>query len=416
MKKPTSWTDRLEIEDETLYRILRAELNSKKCYYEIDVYKENDLGETFCQNLYSSSWGGYVVAFPGLPMNPNKNSWYYNNNIAEEDGFAECKKCNVGTSRSVTESDLELVYQLYPDFRYVAKKYKILCLEQLMKILVMWKKHPELEMILACGYFNVGMNNSFWRLSEKKQKEICLFMRKSPQFCDVKLNHLLSALRTQNPKLYLKYLDNVPSYRRGKKLTDISFLDYQYLLKNAMNEIDIPYYQDYLIMAEPLHDITQEYWRHPKNLLKAHDKVLLEKVNLKKAEEERLEKERIKVIKKIEKKYGFKDTEIDGYHIFVSASLDVWEQQADCLHQCILKAGYRDKMFNQKSVIVFIQKNGTPQATAEISNDGKRIVQFYADEFDRNNCLPSEEIKAAFQKWLNLKKPRNQSKKQKEVA
>lgn len=39
-----------------------------------------------------------------------------------------------------------------------------------------------------------------------------------------------------------------------------------------------------------------------------------------------------------------------------------------------------------------------------------------ADEFDRNNCLPSEEIKAAFQKWLNLKKPRNQSKKQKEVA
>ena len=232
MKKPTSWTDRLEIEDKTLYRILRAELNSKKCYYEIDVYKENDLGETFCQNLYSSSWGGYVVAFPGLPMNPNKNSWYYNNNIAEEDGFAECKKCNVGTSRSVTESDLKLV----------------------------------------------------------------------------------------------------------------------------------------------------------------------------------------KVIKKIEKKYGFKDTEIDGYHIFVSASLDVWEKQADCLHQCILKAGYRDKMFNQKSVIVFIQKNGTPQATAEISNDGKKIIQFYADEFDRNNCLPSEEIKAAFQKWLNLKKPRNQSKKQKEVA
>lgn len=78
----------------------------------------------------------------------------------------------------------------------------------------------------------------------------------------------------------------------------------------------------------------------------------------------------------------------------------------------LINQNQRDGLAKRKAWLEEIEY----QATAEISNDGKRIIQFYADEFDRNNCLPSEEIKAAFQKWLNLKKPRNQSKKQKEVA
>lgn len=419
MRRPTDWHDRLEIQDNKLYRILTAQLDTKKCYYEIDVYKENCLGETFCQNLYSSCWSGYVVAFPGLPRNPKHSSWYYDNSIAEEEGFEECKKCNVGISRKPTTYDFDLVYKLYPDFYYVVRKYEIQSLAELMQILLMWKKHPELEMILACGYFNVGMNNSFWRLSEKKQKEICLFMRKNPHFNDVKLNYLLKAIKTTNPRLYLEYVKTIPTYRRQKELTGISFEDYQFLIKNkdfTAVEIDVPYYQDYLIMAEKFHDISQEYWRHPKSLIKAYNKVFEEKENAEKAEQERIKQERLKTVQKIMKKYDFKNCEIDGYHIFVTADYDVWEHQAESLHQCILRAGYYEKMLDEKSVLVFIQKDDLPQATAEISYDGKQVIQFYADEFDREDCLPSEEIKTAFQKWLNLKKPRNQSKKQKEVA
>ena len=43
-----------------------------------------------------------------------------------------------------------------------------------------------------------------------------------------------------------------------------------------------------------------------------------------------------------------------------------------------------------------------PVATAEVKNDGK-IGQFYADERDRSNCLPTPEVKAVFEKWY--KKP-----------
>ena len=55
-------------------------------------------------------------------------------------------------------------------------------------------------------------------------------------------------------------------------------------------------------------------------------------------------------------------------------------------------------------------------ATAEISQAGK-ILQFYANELDRNDCKPSEEIQTAFNKWLdNIPKTKWKPRKIKEAA
>lgn len=53
-------------------------------------------------------------------------------------------------------------------------------------------------------------------------------------------------------------------------------------------------------------------------------------------------------------------------------------------------------------VLVFVQKNGEPIATAELKK-GNKIGQFYANELDRDNCLPTDEVRAVMNKWLELK-------------
>ena len=93
------------------------------------------------------------------------------------------------------------------------------------------------------------------------------------------------------------------------------------------------------------------------------------------------------------------------------------------MHQCICAAGYYQGTAEGNYTIVFIQKEGEPVATAQVFPDG-RIGQFYADEIDRSNCAPSEEVRAAFNKWLESvpkskfkkSKPRQRKSVKKEVA
>ena len=57
MHQPTDWHDRLEAEDGQIVRIVCAEWIDKRHnneFYSVDVYKENDAGEAWSQNLYSS--------------------------------------------------------------------------------------------------------------------------------------------------------------------------------------------------------------------------------------------------------------------------------------------------------------------------------------------------------------------------
>ena len=84
----------------------------------------------------------------------------------------------------------------------------------------------------------------------------------------------------------------------------------------------------------------------------------------------------------------------------MSDSAEEWREQAEALHQCIVSCGYMGRVADGKCVIVFVRKGGVPVATAEILK-GNRIGQFYADEHDRDDCLPSEEVRTALEKWLN---------------
>ena len=417
-------------------------------FYSVDVYKENDAGEAWSQNLYQSMWGGSCVMFPGLPRNQNVNSWYYDDSIAQEEGFSLMgRTSSVGWSDQVSKADEELVCSFYPDFKYVLKKFKMKDKRELMQKLQMWIPHHELEMILAAGFEKVGMNGHFWRLSEKNRRATCTFMRQNPQFKELSFREIREAMRANDPVDYGLYLKVIPSYHRSSNPRGwypcISYEDYKYMRKqqkkfkssyndeeHAFNEL-VNIYNDYIRMLfRSDHNTKDEYWRYPSDISAFHDRLVEEerikeearRLAEKKAEAKRM-REKALAFKRIVKKFEEVNGTVDGYSIFVTSDYEEWERQAKALHQCICACGYYQGTADGNYTIVFIQKDGEPVATAQVYPSGE-IGQFYANEIDRANCTPSEEVKTAFNKWLESvpkskfkkSKPRQRKSVKKEVA
>ena len=302
-------------------------------------------------------------------------------------------------------------------------------------------------MVLSAGFEKVGMNGSFWRLSEKNRRATCNFMRQNPQFKDLSFREIREAMRANDPVDYGVYLKVIPSWHRSSNPQGwypcISYEDYKYIRKqhkkfkssyndeeHAFNEL-VNVYNDYIRMLyRSDHNTKDEYWRYPSDIQAFHDRLTEEeriKEEARRIAEAKAEAKRLRAkqaaFKRIVKKFASINGSIDGYSIFVTSDYDEWQRQADVLHQCICAAGYYQGTAEGNYTIVFIQKEGEPVATAQVFPDG-RIGQFYADEIDRSNCAPSEEVRAAFNKWLESvpkskfkkSKPRQRKSVKKEVA
>jgi len=450
MHAPKNWYDHLEIENGQIVRVLTAEWwhkNHPEDVHSLDVYKENDAGESWMRNLYQSVYGGYCVAFPGLPYN-ERSYWYYNPEIAGvEEWCKRGQRSTVGHSDCVTDRDIDFVCQLYPGFRYLANKFELASLAELMDKLEMWIAHRELEILLAAGYEKIGMNKTFWRMAEKNRKATCIFMRNNPLCLNLNLKEIRAAMRSDNPSLWLEYYNYVKTwYRPDRKYpytVSIGIEEFKYVKKarkkfNSTFEEEgraimqlVELYRDYLCMLHNSdHAFEDEYWHYPSDLNEFHNRLVEEErikeearmIERAKEEEKRL-KEQKKAIKRIEKKFAEINSLIDGYSIFVTSDYDEWQRQAKALHQCICACGYYQGTADGNYTIVFIQKEGVPVATAQIYQNGS-LGQFYADEVDRKNCAPSAEVRAALEKWMaqvpkkkfQKSKPRQRKSVKKEVA
>lgn len=430
MKVPTDWSERLEVENGMICRIVTAYYDKDLKYSEIDVYKERDDGKAFSQNLYTCMYYGYCVAFPGFPINPNANSWYYDTQLAWPFGWTVCniKPYMRGGRSDVSGEDKELVTSLYPNFKYIFKKYEFRCKEELMRILCMWIKHPEIELMLQAGFYKLAMNGHFYRMSKNNQRTTISFIRKHPEIAHFKFREIRYCMKYSTDKdinTAIHFINLVPSYERSGWTREtsnyygvIDFNDIRYLENYCAKKKDweitdrrvIEVYEDYLrLVSNAGKDIHSEYWRYPKDIQKRHDK-LLAQLNAKRAADEKIRKARelkehnnaMKKFNSVVKKYAkFNDT-VDGYQIYITSDLQDWQKQADTLHQCILWAKYDEKVGSKKCLIFFIRKDNEPIATAEIK-PGKVLGQFYGNEIDRNNCAPSEEVKNIFNKWFNEK-------------
>lgn len=384
------YIDRLEIENNNLVRIVTA-TSRKDSAKSLDIYKEYENGDAVCRNLYYSMYG-YRVGFPG-----EKNSLYRNNCLEFDEtleSYGECKKIDF-YSRKLTAQEKLLVANKYIGFSYILKKHD-LTINTAFKILRIWHIFPEIEFVLDTGFEHLALNKAFWRLTESKRKDVLrLLMKRGKKY------NLSDVLTIRKYKLSDNDFCEYKSFcnRCGR----VSFDVYKYLCKIGRADYQgRSFYSDYKALLKQT-DHKGDYWTYPKDLQKKHDDLRLEIERRKMLEEsEKLSKKQEKYTEAVKKLLSVKITE-NGYSVYVPESVQEIKAHADKLHQCLISCDYIEKVCNRKCVLVFVVKNREPVATAELLS-GDKIGQFYANELDRNNCLPSDEVRQIVNKWIELKR------------
>ena len=252
--------------------------------------------------------------------------------------------------------------------------------------------------MLAAGFENVALNKSFWRYSEKKRKEIVEFLKAADK--RILKYSLADVLIMLNNHISFDEFNTYNSFYYKSKL---SYPAFKYLQKKKMLDYNgVSLYCDYKSLLKQTNH-KGEYWLFPKDLEKKHDELREEVARIKALEEaEKLKTKQKDYLKAIKKWLGSEQT-IDGFTIYVPDDVLDIKFQAEYLHQCLISCDYISKVINQRCVLVFIRKGNKPIATAELLN-GNKIGQFYANELDRSNCLPSPKVKAVMNKWLENKR------------
>lgn len=389
------YRDRLETIGGELVRIVTASATRRGYeYLKQDVYREYESGKTESRHLYISMYG-YRVAFPGESVSLYSGGYYPY--TEEEEDFAECGKINAFYSRKLKEEEKALIAGKYPDFCYVLKKWNG-SIEKTLDALAIWKEHKEIEFILAAGWEDIALNKSFWRLTEKMRKSVVMYRKHHD---NVSVSDILVILRYNlSYDEFMKYRDFCRWQNR------INYPAYKYLLKIGKADWQgVRLYRDYLNMLKQTDHGKSDYWLYPKNLQKKHNELCAEIERKKELEElEKLQKKQKDYTKAV-KRYIGKRLDAGGYSVYIPETVKEIRTHAKVLHQCLVSADYIGKVIDGKCYLVFVVSGGKPIATAEVFKSGK-IGQFYTDELDRNNCLPSAEVRGYVTEWItnNLKK------------
>lgn len=382
-----------------------------------DFFRVYESGKKECRNLYLSCYGGYSITYPGAYARSYYGERANNHYIVED--WGECTINHVGYEREHLNhiGDINLILKKYPDFIYTLKKwcgenfYMTRQLPIIFEALQVWKEHPESEYLFALHCDSIAFSKSFWKLSEKKRREISKWILQNKE------NAAGYTLRqVQNIIKYKMTMDEFNDYEAFKSSCYTAAMGvpvYRYFKrKGYVGHSMWSLYCDYRKMAKAAgHNIRQEYWAFPSDLEKAHAKVLRECNAIEEArkaeerkrlvEQEKAVFENLKKTCEILQRFG---GVYGGYEIIFSDDMSEWNKQASALHQCIVRCSYYKKMANQEEILVFIRKDGVPVATAELFAKN-RIGQFYADEHSGTpeGSKPSEEVQHVFTTWLRDK-------------
>lgn len=390
-----NYADHLEIENGEIVRVLVATpRNKKKCDKSLAVYREWESGKCEVRNLYYCGMSGYRVAIPDVVSTGS-----YMPGIAKLEPWCDTKKMSnfQWYSKLVDDETTKIICSKYPKFKYVINKFST-NLNHIMEALIIWKEHPEVELIIASGYIKVALNRSFWKMTEARRKEVVNFIRKNPTSKDLRLGDIQTIIK------YNLSADKFNEYHRdcmyyGKIAYDV----YSYLKKKKVDYTSVSLYRDYArLLKQTNHKCSDPYWKFPKDLQKKHDELREEVRRLDELKQiEKLRPKQDSYRKAVKRLLKYK-MDINGFTVFVPETIDEISRQANALNQCLITADYISKVINKSCVLVFIQKNGEPIATAELKK-GNKIGQFYTNELDRRNCLPSDEVREVMNKWIEMK-------------
>ena len=363
-----------------------------------DCYKQYETSPDVCRNLYRNFYNYLAVEFP------KETVYNYRTKRHVKRGYDEwgevCCNLNIDTPYYPTEREKKIICDKYPAFRYVLNKWSG-TRSQTMKVLKVWKEHPEVELPLSLGYYDIIFNKSFYTMKKEDLKKCYKYMNENRQ-----LNLSITDL-----KIIVRHGEEVSDmYCRAKmimghsvKISELKWLlgqyDKYYKNKSWSLRGDMAEYKD---LCEYFHkDMKDEYWAHPKNLRERVDDLRVQRENIRMLQREKELKQKMTRYKRVIKRFDGWDRTVDGYSIIIPKTIEQWQKQASVLHQCIIRMNYMD-LVSKNRVLFFILKGDTPIATCEVTDLlEKKIGQFYADEFDRSNCLPTPEVRNAMLKYLD---------------
>ena len=406
MHKPI-WDDRITLDKKKneIVRIINARSNQKIIpglkkgeQTNFDCYKEYETSTDVCRNLYRNFYNYLGVEFP------KEMVWNYRTKRHVRRGYDEwdevCCGVHIETGFYPTEREKKIICDKYPAFRYVLNKW---CgtRSQTMAVLKVWKEHPEVELPLSLGYYDIIFNKSFYTMKKEDLKKCYKYMNENRE-----LNLSITDL-----KIIVRHGEEVADmYCRAKeimgrrvKMGELKWIlnQYEKYYKNDRWALrrDIDEYKE---LCEYFHkDMKDEYWAHPKNLRERTDDLRTQRENIRALQRAAELKKKMTRYKRVIKQFEGWDRTIDGYNIIIPKTVEQWQKQASVLHQCIIRMNYMD-LVSKNRVLFFILKGDTPIATCEVTNLlEKKIGQFYADEFDRSNCLPTTEVRNAMLKYLD---------------
>ena len=416
------YVDRIEIEYdyETDRSFLVRYVNAKYKNNSLDVMMEYEPGITpnrfFYRNIEFFNMGGYLVTFPG----EQERMRYCDGKrtVKLEDWEESIHEYNLWCSNKVTQYSINRVLEVYPDFKYVAKKIpNEISTKLLLEILYCWKEHPECEGLIAIGLYKIALNKSLYKLTLPKRKQVINFILKNKD--NPKINMFWDGFKLKDIQTIHKYNMTLDEYYDYKEHSISYYVKsknwyggwcrcdvptWRYLRKkfgtgeNKKVPSDIvSYYFDYIDMATRVgHNMEDPYWRFPSDMYKQHDKVQEELKNVAQSAEGLVSDYFKAVMQPLAKKF---DKEIDGYKIFIPTEYEQIQKQCDALFQCLIRNNFIYSVIQQNEILVFIWKNGKPHATAQVFYD-KEVGQFYADERGHSTICPelSEEQAEHFQK------------------
>lgn len=394
------FTDFITVEDGKVVRYVEARWPATKTHTagNVTVYRIDDDGKEQVRYLDYRPMCGYMV-----DLEFEDDSWY---NVS-----GSCRALRTGAnvfSSPLTEKETRGILTVYPEFKWTLQKAGQVNPAKAMKLLIAWKKDHRTELLVGAHLDNLVANGNFLRMKNERQKAVLAFIRKTPEAVRWTLSKILFVMHGHTPKEYNDWMSFRCSYGTGCAFDVFKYLD--------GNRHALDMYNDYIRMAKRAgHDVKDPYWKFPKELKKAHDKVMKEVERIeaaerlaRKKEATRREREKKANFEKVVGKWIRKKVRKNGLVVSIPVDIKSVQHQAKVLHQCLVSADYIGKMADRRCLLVFIAtREGAPVATAEILPSGK-VGQFYGDERSRESekMKPGKEAREALDAWLHKFKPK----------
>ena len=394
--------ERVILENGFLCRVVTAVGFGKFSGNRLVVAKIYEDGRQLCRNIDLQPIAGWCIEWPGEKY--RKNYGYgclgeaYKADLRPfRKPYGDISGCSWGRP---DEASKAAYVAKYPEFRWILAKSE-LSNTAYFHMLPYWKKNPhEIELLISSGYFSLALDGRLWRASEKSRKAILEWLRANRADVDYpRLDGIRCCIRYGCT--YSQWCEYHAEICRDTRVDyDVFRWMKDGFKQNHSLYSELRQYRDYAKMAkEAGHDMRDKYWRFPKSLKRAHDKVMAEVDNIRAAQKaEELRQKGIKYMEAVKGWIG-KNVEVGkGWCVYVPESVEDIVKQAEALKQCLVSADYIGKCIEGKCVLVFIRYRERPVATAEILPGGK-LGQFYGNEADRSRCAPTKAAREAMAAW-----------------